>query len=502
MTVKCPGCGADMNPKKPCPECGHEINGTPESLDGINTTPKVPEEDLTGGVCKDGKATCDKCGKDGCKGPKKDGIKAPKVVEEDLSSPKCDKCGKAHSTEDACKPKGKTDSVDRIDYWGDLNAQATMSEALETTENGALIGKAPIFGVGVYRYMGADGKVTAEFRPPESVFSKETLESYELLPLTLGHPTEKVTPENYKKYVVGNLGEEIETDAYNAYAEMVIHDSEAIAAVKAGLTGLSCGYSCDVVTEGTVSFPVMDWEGKEIGRTTYQVPGNWNGTPYDAIQINNRGNHVSLVPVPRGGDALHLRFDGADVGVGVRISETQPTPTNQKESHMAKIKLDGQQEHEIPEAVKIHLDSLDAKVASLEAEKSKLQAKADSASEALEAVKAEAKAKEDGFQAKLDAAISARMELVSLATKHGVKADGSDAEIKGALIAKAFPKANMDGKDEAYVAARLDAALELLDSGVQHLDGVQSQLQQIQPKPTEDKVDGSDWGAYQASFRK
>ena len=127
---------------------------------------------------------------------------------------------------------------------------------------------------------------------------------------------------------------------------------------------------------------------------------------------------------------------------------------------MAKIKLDGAQEHEVPEAVKIHLDSLDAKVASLEAEKSKLQAKADSASEELESVKAEAKAKEDGFQAKLDAAISARMELVSLATKHGVKADGSDADIKGALIAKAFPKANMDGKDEAYVAARLDAVAD------------------------------------------
>lgn len=445
-STKCPNCGTDMDPKKPCPECGHEINGEPETVDGIKP-PKVEEEDLAG--------TC----KDGC------GTKAKK--------PKMD----------------SANTVSRIDYWGDLNAQATMSEALETTENGALIGKAAIFGVGVYRYMGADGKVTAEFRPPESVFSKETLESYELVPLTNNHPPEKVTPENYKKYAVGNLGEEIERDSFNAYAEMVIHDAEAIAAVKAGRTGLSGGYSCDVVTEGEVSFPVMGWgedpvTGKfvemEIARTVYKIPGNFNGTPYDAIQTNIRGNHVALVDIPRGGDALHLRFDGADVGVGVRISETQPTPTNQKESQMAKIKLDGAQEHEVPEAVKIHLDSLDAKVASLEAEKSKLQAKADSASEELESVKAEAKAKEDGFQAKVDAAVAARVELVATATKHGVKADGSDADIKGALIAKAFPKANMDGKDEAYIAARLDAALELLESGVQHLDGVQSQFQQVQ----------------------
>ena len=430
-STKCPKCGADMDPKKPCPECGHEIND-PEHSDGGIKPPKIEEEDPKPNEGKDG----------GC------GAK-----------------GK----------KGKTDSVDRIDYWGDLNSSATMSEALESTESGALIGKAPIFGVGVYRYMGADGKVTAEFRPPEEVFSKETLESYELVPLTNNHPPEKVSPENYKKYAVGNLGEEIEHDAFNAYAEIVVHDAEAIAAVKAGRTGLSGGYSCDVVTEGTVSYPVLDWDGKEIARTTYQVPGNFNGTPYDAIQTNIRGNHVALVDVPRGGDLLHLRFDGADVGMGVRISDNKPISPNQKESQMAKIKLDGAQEHEVPEAVKVHLDSLDAKIVSLETEKSKLQAKADSASEELKSVKAEAKAKEDGFQAKVDAAVAARVELVATATKYGVKADGSDAEIKGSLIAKAFPTAKLDGKDEAYMAARLDAALELLESGIQHVDALESQ---------------------------
>lgn len=438
-----------MDPKKPCPKCGHEINA-----------PK----------------------------PSEDGVKPPKIVEDPLAQEICDVCGSkikdGKCSKDGCKgPKPKTDSVSRIDYWGDLNAQATMSEALETTESGALIGKAPIFGVGVYRYMGADGKVTAEFRPPEEVFSKETLESYELVPLTNNHPPEKVTPENYKKYAVGNLGEEIEHDAFNAYAEIVVHDAEAIAAAKAGRTGLSGGYSCDVVTEGEVSFPVMGWNEDytakvEIARTTYQVPGNFNGTPYDAIQTNIRGNHVALVDVPRGGDLLHLRFDGADVGMGVRISDNKPIPPNQKESQMAKIKLDGSQEHEVPEAVKIHLDSLDAKIESLEAEKSKLQAKADSASEELKSVKAEAKAKEDGFQAKVDAAVAARVELVATATKYGVKADGSDAEIKGSLIAKAFPNAKLDGKDEVYMAARLDAALELLESGVQHVDALESQREQ------------------------
>ena len=150
---------------------------------------------------------------------------------------------------------------------------------------------------------------------------------------------------------------------------------------------------------------------------------------------------------------------------------------------MAKIKLDGQQEHEVPEAVKVHLDSLDAKVASLEAEKSTIQAKADSAAEALEAVKAEAKAKEDSFQARVDAAVEEHKALAALATKYQV--DGAD--VKAAVIARAFPKANLDGKDAAYIADRFDAACELLDA--QHDDGVPSQLQQTAPKNTEIKAD-------------
>ncbi len=172
---------------------------------------------------------------------------------------------------------------------------------------------------------------------------------------------------------------------------------------------------------------------------------------------------------------------------------------------MAKIKLDGQTEHEVPEAVKIHLDSLDAKVASLEAEKSTIQAKADSAQEALEAAKSELKAKEDGFQARVDSAVQARIALVSTATKHGleVKEDSADSDIRNGLILKAFPAAKLDGKDEAYLAARYDAALELLEATVKE-DGTNSQKQQVVGNPVnqETKVDGTDWAEYQASFRK
>ena len=442
---KCPECSADMDPKKPCPECGHEIGAPKPSTDGVKP-PKVEEEDPKPNEGKDG-------------------------------------CGKKKA-----KVDGESIATSRIDYWGDLNAQATMSEALEATESGSLVGKAAIFGVGVYRYMGADGKVTSEFRPPEEVFSSETLESYELVPLTNNHPPEKVTPDNYKKYAVGALGEEISRDSYNAYAEIAIHDAEAIAAVKAGRTGLSGGYSCEVVTSGTVSYPVLDWEGKEISRTTYNVPGNFNGTPYDAIQTQIRGNHVALVDVPRGGDLLRLRLDGADVGVGIRVPGTQTTPQPKGDESMKKIKLDGQtQEHEVPEAVAIHIGGLEASVAKLTQDKADAESKVAAANAAVEALKADVAS----LPAKVQEGISARLSLVAKVDGLGVEVKHEDSEeaIKGAVVKAAMPAVNLDGMDATKLDAFFEAACTVLEG--RKADGAAQQLNQTQT-PKNDKADQGD----------
>lgn len=482
----------------------------------------------------DSEETCPNCGGEMEDGACKDtacGYKASKEDgcmqhgKEEMDSKVCDACGK----KDGCTkmPKVKTDGtsrrVDRVDYWGPLNQISERTEPMKALASGALKGKAAFTCVGVFRYLAEDGTIRNEFRPPEEVFKKESLESWELAALTNTHPKEKVTPLTYKGVAVGSLGEEIENDAYNVYAEVTIQDADAIAAVQAGRTGLSGGYSCDMVSEGTVSYPVMGWaedpaDGKwkemETGRTVYKVPGNWGGIPYDEIQTNIIGNHVALVDVPRGGDALHLRFDSADPEVGIRVPPTEAPVTKADGTTpqlrtggetMKKIRLDGAVEHEVPEAVAIHIDALDAKVKTLESDKSTLQAKADSAAEALEAEKKARADEAAGFQVKLDSAVQSRIALVSLATKHGVKADGTDAEIRTALILKAFPAAKLDGKDAAYLDARYDGALEILEvEDTKREDGVPaSQRQSVAdgaPVPSE-KTDGSDWGAYQAEQR-
>lgn len=437
-------------------------------------------------------------------------------------------CGYKAPMEDGCKaPKPKADGttrVDRIDYWGPLNQISEKTEPMETLATGALRGKAAFTCVGVFRYLAEDGSIRNEFRPPEEVFSKESLESWELAAMTNGHPAEKVTPATYKSVAVGSLGEEIENDAYNVYAELTIQDADAIAAVQAGRTGLSGGYSCETVTSGTVSYPIIgwakdpsdgEWKEMETGRTVYKVPGNWGGIPYDEIQTKIVGNHVALVDVPRGGDALHLRFDSADAGVGIRVPPTEAPATKTDGTTtqlrtggetMKKIRLDGAVEHEVPEAVAIHIDALDAKVKALDSEKSTLQGKLDSATEELAAEKKAHADEASSFQAKLDSAVQSRIALVSLATKHGTKADGADSEIRTALILKAFPAAKLDGKDAAYIDARYDAAIEVLEAGAvsKEDEAPAAQRQSVAdgvPGAKADKADGTDWAAWQSEQR-
>lgn len=164
---------------------------------------------------------------------------------------------------------------------------------------------------------------------------------------------------------------------------------------------------------------------------------------------------------------------------------------------MKKIRLDGATvEHEVPEAVAIRLDELNAKVKALESDKSALQAKADSASDALEAEKKTRTDEAAGFQTRVDAAVQSRIALVALATKHEVKADGTDEEIRKAITLKAFPNAKLDGQDAKYMEARFDCAVEALDAAAKLREDGSSNAQKkaVADLPTQEHTDEADWG--------
>lgn len=184
-----------------------------------------------------------------------------------------------------------------------------LSEHISETPEGFLIcpGVA-IARTGSQRYMpdevpedlieglDADAEVLVH-RPESEVFSPRALASFEGKPLTIDHPAEDVTPENWKELAVGHIqnvrrgtpdkGQQSDL----VYADIVITRADAIDAVRQGLRGLSCGYDAEyeAISPG-------------VGR-----------------QIHITGNHVALVEHGRGGARCRIndaagRPRGADMG--------------------------------------------------------------------------------------------------------------------------------------------------------------------------------------------
>lgn len=358
----------------------------------------------------------------------------------------------------------------RLDRYFDFDRTTAFKE----TPEGFLIGRAVLTNVGVFPYLQKDGTTSWELRPPEEVFSDETMDSLRGKPLTNDHPSELVTPENYREFAVGSIGEGISRDEYHLVGTIVIQDKDAIEAVRAGKRGISCGYTLEV-TDQEVSYDTYDWEGNSI-KKTYPCPGVWMGVPYDRIQTNIINNHAALVTRGRAGDNARIRIDGVD-GVQVQL----PTPIQtQKGQQMKKLRLDNEIEYDVAPEVHAAYTALVKKTTALD--EALATAKTDAASRETEAranldaanerIK-ELEGKLADEPARLDAAVKARALLVGAAAKAGVqlKGDESERDIKVAVVKAVTPKANLDGESDEYVGFRFKMALESLNAdGENHTD--------------------------------
>lgn len=359
------------------------------------------------------------------------------------------------------KETKRFDNIDRSEW---------MTTKFSRTAEGFLKGRAIVTCAGVFTYQRADGSIQRELRLPEEVFDPETLESLKLKPVTLNHPMELVTSQNADELQVGSLGDNPSrtvqetnwngghnnwtelTDGLNCAIDMIITKEEAINEVINGKQGLSMGYTCDLE----------------------ESSGTWCGVDYDCIQRNIRYNHCAIVDVGRAGDnaKIDLRMDSADAVLKDRLSVNADGGKNM----LKKIKLDGI-EYEAEEGVLKALNAEKTRADNAESELNKLKEdskneisvltadrdtqkeRADKAEEELKTLKENSMDK-----AKLDEAVKAKMELLKNAEMAGVevKGDESDVELKKSIIKKVFPKANLDGKDEVYIQARYDGAIENL----------------------------------------
>ena len=308
-------------------------------------------------------------------------------------------------------------NVQRYDF-AELQARVDADGFLHDT---------PIVGrVGIQEYRRADGTIQRELRLPEEVFHPDALQSAKGKPISVDHADGKVTKKNAHRVTIGTMLDVLKQDGDNVRADIVIHSPDSIGERRQ----LSLGYTAKL-DETPGEHPVY---GK-----------------FDAKQFEIRVNHLSVVKSARAGPIARLNLDG---------NEDFSTP----------------QEH-APMTVKVKLDSgieYDA-VPEVAAELAKLRADASGVAEQLKTIpqlqaKVDAlEAETKGFEAKLEAAkaegkvqAEARAKLDSTAAAFKVDTAGkTDREVKEAVILAVRKDAKLEGKDDLYIDAAFDMAIEL-----------------------------------------
>lgn len=184
-------------------------------------------------------------------------------------------------------PANKMAKIDGDRRMTQIN-DAVILDAPRLTEDGYLVVDAKVARTGIQEYRGfevgrPDMDVVKVYRPENEVFKRDAMHSFAHRPVTLDHPSEMVTADNWKQHAVGVTGDEVVRDGEFIRVPMTLMDAAAIKSVSEGKKQLSMGYTCDLKFEA--------------GKTP-------SGEKYDAVQTDIKGNHLAVVAAARGGPAL------------------------------------------------------------------------------------------------------------------------------------------------------------------------------------------------------
>lgn len=390
----------------------------------------------------------------------------------------------------------------RKDYRIDNGGRITS----KIDENGYLRIDGVVAHVGILEYMEDDGTVIREFVPEETLFDEESLKSLAGAPVTLQHPPVMVTPSNYKEYSQGSVNGMPKRDGDNLVASMLVIGNEALHAVEyEGVSELSPGYSVD-----------LD-----------ETPGEWKGQKYDRVQRNRRYNHQAIVDAARGGSICSLRFDGANVpnnednsmtqiklpgGGTVEVADAATAATINAaiakqgkrldsatgqlkklvKAIAPKLKLDADtvmtesDDENKDEVVEVDVPAVENAVTSVSEAVDNLQAQLDELADAVNAgvdPSMDADSEEDKTDEDTDTdpeqktdALSKMLYIVEAAKKlkPGIShMDGKRVktarEIQVEALIAAKSGFNADGKSDAYISGRFDAAVEGLNNRTESL---------------------------------
>jgi hypothetical protein len=355
------------------------------------------------------------------------------------------------------------------------------------TPQGFLKVPAHVTGVGIFAYRRRDGKLVRELRPPDEVFRADSMATLRGAPVTDLHPSEMVKPSNVRTHQIGFIDGDARRDGTKVAADPVVQDERMITAVeRRDRVEVSCGYDCD-----------FDPTPGKFDGTNYG-PHVTTGEAYDGVQRNIVYNHVALGPRNWGrqgkdvalkldakgeidladDDAWEERTDSADptgspqppVGSDPSAAPRAPRGNTMDPKDLINLRIDSV-DYEVPKAAAPHIakaiETRDATITALTAERDKLKGRADASDKALEDANKKLATAED--PKRLDSLVTARTSLVSNATKvlgKDVKLDGlTERQVHETVLKKLDDKLDLAKESDAYVAGRFDAAIAAAPAG-------------------------------------
>jgi len=318
------------------------------------------------------------------------------------------------------------------------------------TEDGYLVAEARAVRTGIQIYAGAevgrpDLATVRVYRAPDQVFSADSLQSFTHAPITLDHPKDPVTSENWKDLAVGEVSTLAKKDGEWVLLPLILKDAKGIGQVESGKRQLSAGYTCE-----------LDW-----------TPGTTaDGQAFDASQKSIKINHLAIVEAARAGSKARIGDDAGKWGASPVTTQTADERTIQMD--LRKVLVDGLQVETTDagaQAITKLLGDLKSSAAKIETLTSD-HAKAIAAKDAdlakkdaeIEALKAKVLSDAD-----LDKKVASRAALVTLAKAiaKDVKTDGlSDADIRKAVVTAALGDVAIKDKPAAYIDARFEILAE------------------------------------------
>ena len=315
------------------------------------------------------------------------------------------------------------------------------------SNDGYLVAEAFAVRSGVQVYRGAevgmaDMEMVRVWRPEDEVRAVDSMRTFTHAPITLGHPAEMVTADNWKMLAKGEVSTEAEWKDGKIRLPLIVKDAEAIAAIEAGTRELSAGYTC---------------------RLDFADGVTPEGNAYDAVQRDIRINHLAIVPKGRAGAECRIGDGAVAWGVSPLSDAGKEVPMT-----LRKIMVDG-----------LEVETTDAGAAAISKQTSAKDAAEKALKDAETAHKAALDAKDAEIAAKdaeidklkkaqvtdadLDAKVQARAELIDKARSivKDVNLDGlNETGIRKAAVAAKLGDEAVKDRSDAYVEARFDMLVE------------------------------------------